>query len=413
MAVIPRASIWPLVGLAAILLGMTVVLLLPEGRRCESVDQAGLVGIVDEIVLMPDGGFVQVGFDHVRDADWDLLVIRSNADGSFRWAKRCGGTERDLAKTVIPRDDGGMVVVGQTRSGLAWPPGRRAPPFNAWLLSFDADGRLLWQQTYGGPVYTSSAVASQQRDDGGYLVFGTRRSPADPLKKQPWLLRVGPEGEELWSRILGFGSLARPRSGGLDVLAVQFSPNYYALHSARTSPEVELLRTQISWAGDVDWSWTFRLLPRELHPDVDSLSASSIAPARDGGYLLGGDLRIRGPRIAWIMKVDAEGHLVWRRTFDAAGGPNGAVVLPLRDGGAYLVGKTSDERGRGSFWAARVAPAGEVVWQRTFMRGTPYAATLGRGERLVIAGIAREPDRQALLLVTPEGDASLVTLPGE
>jgi len=413
MAEVPRASIWPSVGMMAILLGMAVVLLLPEGRRCEPVGQAGLVGIVDDIVSMPDGGFVQVGFDHVQGADWDLLVIRSNADGSFRWAKRCGGTERDLAKTVVPRHDGGMVVVGQTRSGLAWPPGRRAPPFNAWLLSFDADGRLLWQQTYGGPVYTGAAVASQQRDDGGYLVFGTRRSPADPLKKQPWLLRVGPEGEELWSRILGFGSLARPRSGGLEVLAVRFSTNGYALHFGGTSPEVELSLTQISWAGDVDWSWNSRLLPRELHPDVDTLRTSSIAPAQGGGYLLGGDLRLRGPRMAWIMKVDAAGHLVWRRTFEAAGGPNGAVALPLRDGGAYLAGKVEDERGPGSFWAARLAGDGEVVWQRTFMRGIPYAATLGRGERLVIAGIAREPDRQALLLVTPEGDASLMALPGE
>ena len=113
------------------------------------------------------------------------------------------------------------------------------------------------------------------------------------------------------------------------------------------------------------------------------------------------------------MKVDAAGHPVWRRTFEAAGGPNGAVALPLRDGGAYLAGKVEDERGLGSFWAARLAGGGEVVWQRTFMRGTPYAATLGRGERLVIAGIAREPDRQALLLVTPEGDPSLVALPGE
>jgi outer membrane protein assembly factor BamB len=411
MPVVPRASSWLLVGLAAILLGMAVVLLLPEARRCALVDPAGLVGIVDDVVPMPDGGFVQVGFDHVQDADWDLLVIRSNADGSFRWAKRCGGSERDLAKTVVPREDGGMLVVGQTRSGIAWRMEQRVALFNAWLLSFDADGRLLWQRAYGGPVQTSADVASQERDGGGYLLFGHRRSPADPLKRQRWLLRVGPEGEELWSRIVGFGFLALPRPGGLEVLAGQSSPNVIGLHFSRTPPELDWWLARVSWAGDVDWSWTLRLLPRELHPDLDSLRASSIAPARDGGYLLGGDLRVRGPRSVWVMKVDAEGRLVWRRTFDAAGGPNGAVVLPLRDGGAYLAGRAGEESK--SFWAARLAGDGEVVWQRTFVRGTPYAATLGRGERLVIAGIAREPDRQALLLVTPEGDASLMALPGE
>jgi len=58
-------STFRLVGLAAILLGMALVVVMPEGRRCEPVGQAGLVGIVDGIAPMPDGGFVQVGFDHV------------------------------------------------------------------------------------------------------------------------------------------------------------------------------------------------------------------------------------------------------------------------------------------------------------------------------------------------------------
>jgi hypothetical protein len=389
-------------------MGIAVALLLPETRRCESVDQAGLVGIVDEIVPMPDGGFAQVGFDHVPEADWDLLVIRSNADGSFRWARRCGGSQRDFAKTLVPRDDGGLLVVGGTRSGIRRPAGAPEAPFNAWLLSFDADGGLLWQRTYGGSVPTTADVVSRQRDDGGYLLFGQTRSPEDPLKRQRWLLRVGPDGEEIWSRILGLGFLAAPRPNGLEVLAGQDSPNLIGLHFPRTSPEVEWWLAQVSWTGEVDWSWTLRFRPREMYADVDSLRTSSVRPAGDGGYLLGGDLRSRRTRIAWIMKVDVEGRLVWRRVFDAGGGPHGAIVLPLRDGGAYLVGETIDESMHGSFWAARLAVDGEVAWQRTFMQGTPYAATLGRGERLVIAGIARHPvrRRQVLLLVTPDGNAS-------
>ena len=105
MGPILRASAGPLVGWAAILLRLAVAVVLSEGRGCEYVGETGLVGIVDEIVPVPDGGFVQVGFDHVHDADWELLVIRSDADGSFRWARRCGGFERDLANSVVPRND--------------------------------------------------------------------------------------------------------------------------------------------------------------------------------------------------------------------------------------------------------------------------------------------------------------------
>jgi hypothetical protein len=402
-----RTSAGPLVGWAAILLGLAVAVALPEGRGCERVGETGLVGIVDEIVPMPDGGFVQVGFDHVRDADWELLVIRSNADGSFRWASRCGGFERDLAKSVVARDDGGVLVVGQTKSGIERPVGAREAPFNTWLLSFDGDGRLLWQRTYGGAVHATADVVSQQRGDGGYLLFGHTRSPEDPLKRQRWLLRIGPEGEERWSRILGFGFLAVPRPDGLDVLAGEPIP--ISLHVSRTPPELEWWLARVSWAGEVDWSWSLRVLPRALNPEVDSLRISSLAPASGGGYLLCGSLRSRGPTTAWIMKVDPDGHLVWRRIFDADVGPYGAVVLPLRDGGAYLVGETG-----GSFWAARLAAHGAVMWQQTFVRGTPYAATLGRGGNLVIGGITTQRHRrQSLLFVSPEGQASLVTLPNE
>ena len=252
MVAIVRASAGPLVGWAAILLGLAVALVLPEGRGCEYVGETGLVGIVDEIVPAPDGGFVQVGFDHVRDADWELLVIRSNADGSFRWARRCGGFERDLTNSVVLRNDGGMLVVGQTKSAIARPPGAREAPFNAWLLSFDAAGRLLWQRTYGGPVHTTADVVSHQRHDGSYLLFGQRRSPEDPLKRQRWLLRIGAEGEHLWSRILGFGFLALPRPGGIEVLAGQDSPNVIGLHFSRQPPKLDWWLARVSWAGNVD-----------------------------------------------------------------------------------------------------------------------------------------------------------------
>jgi len=403
-----RASAAPLVGWALLVIGLGFAILWPERRACEYIGEPGLVGIVDDIQPMPDGGFVQVGFDHVRDADWELLVIRSNPDGSFRWARRCGGFERDLARSVVVQPDGGMLIVGATRSLIPRAPSADASPFNAWLLSLDPDGRLLWERAYGGASYTSAEVASRRRD-GSHLVFGQRRSPEDPLKKQTWLLRVGSDGETLWSRILGLGVLARPTPDGLTILAGQRSRRLSGLHFSRKPPEALWWLATASWAGEVDWSWTFRFRPRDFQEDIRDLSVSSIAPTGDGGHLLAGAFRYGRRSAAWIVKLDSEGHEIWRRILDADPPPPGFMAFSLRDGGAYLVGQAHDENRDQLFWAARFSADGEVVWQRRFLRGTPYAAPLSGGERLVIAGIAygRE-NSQHVLIVEPDGEATLV-----
>jgi hypothetical protein len=408
MPIPPRASAAPLIGWILLVVGLGFAILWPDRRACNDVGEPALVGIVHDIQPMPDGGFVQVGFDHVRDADWELLVIRSNADGSFRWARRCGGSERDLARSVVVRPDGGMLVVGATRSLTSRVLFTDESPFNAWLLSFDADGRLLWERAYGGAMFASAQTVSRSRD-GSYLVFGEQRSPEDPLKRQSWLLRVGPDGKLLWSRILGLGVRALPTPEGFALLANARGQRLLDLHISRGSPEAFWWLATISWAGEVDWFWTFRFRPRDFHEDIRSLSVSSIAPTRDSGYLLAGGLDYEGRSAAWIIKLNAEGREIWRRVLDAAMPPHGFVAFSLRDGGAYLVGQAHGKNRDEHVWAARLAADGEVVWQRTFVRGSPYAAMLAHGERLVIAGIpSGAEDRQHVLIVEHDGAASLV-----
>lgn len=134
------------------------------------------------------------------------------------------------------------------------------------------------------------------------------------------------------------------------------------------------------------------------------------AVAVPGGYVLVGDYRPSGgfdPIEAWAAKVDHEGDVVWRRTF------NGSDVGILHGvdgaggGDAIAVGKrdADSESDRGRMWVVRFGADGSVEWERTY----------GSGE---LFDVAAKPDGGAVAvgqswMPFPEGYAVGVDADGD
>ncbi|MBL0065454.1 MAG: hypothetical protein IPP38_10685 [Bacteroidetes bacterium] len=46
----------------------------------------------------------------------DLLVIKTDEDGTIQWSLIAGGNGFDLTQTIIPTPDGGCIIGAQTSS---------------------------------------------------------------------------------------------------------------------------------------------------------------------------------------------------------------------------------------------------------------------------------------------------------
>lgn len=90
--------------------------------------------------------------------------------GKIQWQKTFGGTDGDVASSVIKVSDG-YVFAGVTYSndgdGIS-----NHGSCDAWVVKIDLSENKVWQKVFGGRGHDEAAsivVAA----DGGYVIFGT------------------------------------------------------------------------------------------------------------------------------------------------------------------------------------------------------------------------------------------------
>jgi hypothetical protein len=94
-------------------------------------------------------------------------LIRTDSNGDISWTKTYGGISSDLGYSVRQTVDGGYIVAGHTESfGIAG---------DVYLIRTDADGNLLWSQSFGG-TGNDRGWSVQQTTDGGYVIAGYSES---------------------------------------------------------------------------------------------------------------------------------------------------------------------------------------------------------------------------------------------
>ncbi len=79
--------------------------------------------LAEGLSLMSDGGFMIVGNSKSSDGDTienagenDIWVIRTDGNGQMKWQKSIGGSDLDYGFDIIEKQDGSIMVVGETLS---------------------------------------------------------------------------------------------------------------------------------------------------------------------------------------------------------------------------------------------------------------------------------------------------------
>ncbi|MEO6166918.1 MAG: T9SS type A sorting domain-containing protein [Chitinophagales bacterium] len=294
----------------------------------------GSIGETANSVLQStDGGFVFAGYTKSFDGDvsgnngmTDYWVVKLDAAGNMLWQNSLGGGDQDAQWDFQPTSDGGFVVAGQSKSTDGDITGNHGD-HDYWIVRLDAGGNIVWQKSLGGSE-EDEAYTVQQTADGGFIVAGNAESSDGDVtvnhgEEDYWIVKLDADGNLMWQKSLG------------------------------GSEEDE---------------------------------AYSVQQTVDGGYIIAGESESTDGDVAgnhgegdyWIVKLDANGNLLWQKSYGGSSVDYPRMIKRTTDDGFIIAGWTSsvdgdvtDNNGDTDFWVIKLDAAGNLIWQKC-LGGSDY-----------------------------------------
>jgi hypothetical protein len=122
------------------------------------------------LIQTSDGGYAIAGYTQSFGAgSGDVYVVKLDANGNLQWTKTIGGPASEAGFSLIQTSDGGYAIAGYTKS---FGPG----DWDLYVVKLDANGNLQWTKTIGAKNKNYSKSSLIQTSDGGYAIAGFTES---------------------------------------------------------------------------------------------------------------------------------------------------------------------------------------------------------------------------------------------
>jgi hypothetical protein len=265
-----------------------------------------------------------------------------------------GGPYEDWSEQIIECSLGGFAIVASTQNALF----KR----DVWLLRVDANGNLLWNQTYGSQHWNDEGHSIIECSDGGFAIAGFKEIAGDYYG---WLIRTDANGEHLWNKTYGTGnddffeSIIKPSEGGL-----------------------LLCGTTSSWGAGQGDGWLLRTdnngnqLWQQTYGSPLSESGRCVIESRSGGFAFIGGISYADPdeNDIWLVGTDLSGNPLWNHTYHVPGHESATDFIEIRTGGFATVGQTdSNTGGLINGYLLRTDAAGVLLWDMVISDGTLWS----------------------------------------
>jgi hypothetical protein len=147
----------------------------------------------------PDGGFVVTGWEARTIEDRDVIVLKTDPQGTLEWSRSwdLDPNDRDGGFDSIVTSDGSIVVacIRSMDSGT----------IGATVIKLDLQGNELWQRSYGAGSIGNQFWDIMEDADGGYVLSGVVIHSVDPTSGRfvddGWIVKLDPDGDLLWEYV--------------------------------------------------------------------------------------------------------------------------------------------------------------------------------------------------------------------
>jgi len=337
------------------------------------------------IVENSDRSLTFAGYTMSNDGDvssinggGDAWVVKIDKMGNIIWQKCYGGSDWEIAHSLIHTSDGGYIFAGSTVSNDVDVSGLNGGS-DFWVVKIDSIGNIVWQKCLGGS-FIEEAYSITHSSDGGYYIAGHTHlsDDGDVIGSHGifdfWVLKLDSLGILQWQKCLGGTnseeaySIVQTYDGGC-VVAGYTTSNDGDLISFTGNDALWIVK--LDALGNIQW--------QQYYGGTGNESAKSIISTSDGGYAVAGftssndgDVSANnGGRDAWIMKLNSQGDLIWQKCLGGTGLDEAYSIIQATDGGFVIAGYTdsndnnvSGHHGGGDAWVVKIDSIGNIIWQK-------------------------------------------------
>jgi Secretion system C-terminal sorting domain len=360
------------------------------------------------IIQTSDGGYIAAGLTQSDDGDVlgfhgdkDAWVVKLNNEGMIEWQKSLGGSGWDEARSVIEATDGGYAVAGRSSSIDGDAEGNHGLS-DFWVVKLTSTGTIEWQKSYGGSN-EDLARSIKQTSDGGYILAGATKSTDVDVSNNNgnvdfWIVKLGYLGAIEWETALG--GLGADYAGDI----IEVSNGYVVCGYTGSGNTGDVTGHQ----GLFDY-WIVKLnksgalVWQKTYGGSDGDWGRSIIQTSDGMYVVAGETKSKngdvvgnnGIQVAWVLKLDTLGELIWKKPLGGTQGEGGLSIVETNDLGLCLAGyawsnngDVSGNHGEQDMWIVKLSP------ETTSATHSPQA----------LLSIAPNPASTAITLQIPSPD---------
>jgi hypothetical protein len=209
-----------------------------------------------------------------------------------------------------------------------------------------------WTQTYG--VTLSDVLQdSVETSDGGFALVGyTNAFGAGDYDF--WLIKTDASGNAQWNKTYGGFDTEKP----------------YALIETSDGGFAMVGYTETWGAGDDD-AWLVRtdangvVLWNKTYGGIEDEQGKDLVETSDGGFAIVGytETWTVGDDDAWLVRTDANGNAQWNMSYGGVEDEKGLAIITTSDGGFAFSGTTETWTvGRRDCWLVRTDASGSAQW---------------------------------------------------
>ncbi|MCY7408874.1 MAG: T9SS type A sorting domain-containing protein, partial [Chitinophagales bacterium] len=347
-----------------------------------------------------DGGYLVAGCDGSIDGDLlevlhggycDYWVLKLFSNGSIQYKRLLDGTGADVAKNIYQTPDGGYIVGGGSNSpDLAFSGGGTHGDFDFGIFKLSADSlKKVWVKCYGGSGYEDFGALSITSDQGYIMCGGTSSTNGDVTgnhgSSDYWVVKTDASGNIQWQKCYGgtgydkASSVKQTADGGFIIIGFTQS-NDGDVHGNHFDPvagayDYDGFIVKTNSNGDTLWTRCFGGTLQDAFTKVIQLSDGTYMMA---GYATSYDGDVSTPftdslENGWLVKLDANGNLLWSKTFGGTNDDDFSSLVQDAAGGIVISGYSQSNDGTVSInqggwdaWLMRVDADGEIIWDTTY-----------------------------------------------